>query len=87
MSLGVEGTESIATAVVSMLCRELFKQQEPSSRHTVVGQGVLVSMEAHVRQVWDACLALEGGFVGMNGIGASGTAEAIYRRLQFSSIV
>jgi transketolase len=71
--------EGIATAVVSMPCWELFEQQEPSYRRSVLGQGVRVGVEAAVRQGWDAYLGTEGGFIGMRGFGASGPAEALYR--------
>ena len=45
----------------------------------MLGQGVRIGIEAAVRQGWDAYLGPRGGFVGMRGFGASGSAEALYR--------
>lgn len=69
----------IATAVVSLPCWELFNAQDSSYRESVLGCGVRVGVEAAVRQGWDAYLGLDGGFVGMTGFGASGSAESLYR--------
>lgn len=69
----------IATAVVSLPCWELFNAQDTSYRESVLGCGVRVGVEAAVRQGWDAYLGLDGGFVGMTGFGASGSAESLYR--------
>ena len=38
-----------------------------------------MGVEAAVRQGWDAYLGLDGGFVGMTGFGASGSAESLYK--------
>lgn len=69
----------VGTAVVSMPCWELFNAQEASYRHSVLGQGVRIGIEAAVRQGWDAYVGLDGGFVGMTGFGASGPADALYK--------
>jgi transketolase len=69
----------VGTAVVSMPCWELFNAQDASYRHSVLGKGVRVGVEAAVRQGWDAYLGTDGGFVGMTGFGASGPADALYR--------
>ena len=69
----------IATAVVSLPCWELFNAQDSSYRESVLGCGVRVGVEAAVRQGWDAYIGLDGGFVGMTGFGASGSAESLYR--------
>jgi transketolase len=69
----------VGTAVVSMPCWELFNAQDASYRHSVLGKGVRVGVEAAVRQGWDAYLGIDGGFVGMTGFGASGPADELYR--------
>lgn len=71
--------EGIGTAVVSLPCWELFDQQTESYRQQVLGQGVRVAIEAAGRFGWDAYLGDRGAFVGMNGFGASGPADALYR--------
>jgi transketolase len=72
--------QGIGTAVVSMPCWELFEQQSPAYRESVLGSGVRVAVEAACRQGWDFYLGHRGGFVGMKGFGASGAADALYRK-------
>jgi transketolase len=69
------------TAVVSMPSWELFEQQDADYRASVLGApgGVRVACEAAVRFGWDRWLGERGGFVGMQGFGASGPAETLYR--------
>lgn len=50
-----------------------------SYRQQVLGQGVRVAIEAAGCFGWDAYLGDRGAFVGMNGFGASGPADALYR--------
>ena len=69
----------IGTAVVSMPCWELFNQQDLTYRNFVLGNGIRIGIEAAVRQGWDAYIGIEGGFVGMSGFGASGSAEDLYK--------
>ena len=71
--------DGIATAVVSLPCWELFNAQDDSYRKSVLGCGVRVGVEAAVRQGWDAYLGIDGGFVGMTGFGASGSADTLYK--------
>ena len=74
----------IATAVVSLPCWELFDAQDAAYRQAVLGDGVRVGIEAAVRQGWDAYLGNQGGFVGMTGFGASGPADALYKRFNIT---
>lgn len=70
--------KGLPTAVVSMPCWELFDQQEPGYREQVLGQEtVRVGVEAALRFGWDRYLGT-GGFVGMTGYGASGSAGELY---------
>lgn len=70
----------VGTAVVSMPSWELFNQQDADYRSRVLGQdAVRVGVEAAVRLGWDQYLGPRGGFVGMQGFGASGPADALYR--------
>jgi transketolase len=69
----------IGTAVVSMPCWELFKLQDKTYQRKVMGYGVRIGIEAAVRQGWDAYLGPDGGFIGMEGFGASGPADELYK--------
>ncbi len=71
----------VPTAVVSMPSWELFEAQDAGYRASVLGAagGVRVACEAAMRFGWDRWLGERGGFVGMQGFGASGPAETLYR--------
>ncbi len=71
--------DGIRTAVVSMPCWELFERRDDADRDAVLGPGtVRVAVEAAVRLGWDRWIGADGGFVGMNGFGASGPAKELY---------
>jgi transketolase len=72
--------EGIAARVVSMPCWELFEQQSATYRESVLGPGtVKVAIEAGLRFGWDRYIGPNGGFVGMEGFGASGPAKEVYK--------
>lgn len=73
--------QGIPTAAVSMPSWELFEAQDAGYRRSVLGpaDGVRVACEAAVRFGWDRWLGERGGFVGMQGFGASGPADVLYR--------
>jgi len=67
------------TAVVSMPCWELFDAQGEDYCKKVLGPGTIrVAVEAAVRMGWDRYIRSHGGFVGMNGFGASAPAEKLF---------
>ncbi|WP_189051451.1 transketolase family protein [Aliidongia dinghuensis] len=71
----------IPTAVVSMPCWDLFGAEDKHYRRMVLGpSGVRIGIEAAVRFGWDQWLGPDGDLVGMSGFGASGPADALYRR-------
>ncbi|NPC55328.1 transketolase [Caenimonas soli] len=73
--------DGVPTAVVSMPCWELFDTQDGAYRATVLPPGgTRVAVEAALRFGWDAYLGERGGFVGMQGFGASGPADALYQK-------
>jgi transketolase len=79
--------DGIPTAVVSMPCWELFDAQDASYRATVLPPGgVRVAVEAALRFGWDRYLGERGGFVGMEGFGASGPAEALYEMFGITAV-
>lgn len=72
--------EGIPTAVISMPCWSLFEKQDRAYRRAVLGEGcVRVAVEAAVKFGWERWIGEEGGFVGMSGFGASGSAEELYK--------
>src|SRR5690606_9231204 len=72
-------TEGIATAVVSMPCWELFDRQPDDYKQFVVDRStVRVAVEAAVQQGWEKYIGEDGGFVGLDRFGASGSVEDLY---------
>ena len=72
--------EGIGAAVVSVPCWELFDAQDASYREAVLGPGtVRVAVEAAIRMGWDRYIGPDGGFVGMDGFGASAPAGDLYK--------
>jgi transketolase len=73
--------QGIPTAVVSMPCRLLFEQQDPTYRKAVLGKTrARVAVEAAVELGWERYIGLEGRFVGMHSFGASGKIADVYRK-------
>jgi len=71
--------EGIPTRVVSVPCFELFAEQSAAYKAKVIGQApVRIAVEAAVRQGWERFIGEDGGFVGMEGFGASAPAEKLY---------
>ena len=71
--------KGIKAAVVSMPCWELFEAQTPDYRASVLGKAPRIGVEAAVRLGWDRWLGERSAFIGMNGFGASGPADALYK--------
>jgi transketolase len=71
--------EGVPTAVVSMPCFELFLQSDEATQAVTLGGGLRVGIEAAVGMGWDRLLGLSGLFIGMQGFGASGPYEKLYR--------
>jgi transketolase len=69
----------VPTAVISMPCWELFEQQDAAYCAQVIGADTArVAVEAAVRLGWDRYIGADGGFVGMDGFGASGPEEELF---------
>ncbi len=71
--------QSIATAVVSLPCWELFAGQDAGYREQVLGDALRVGVEAAVGFGWERWLGPDGVFIGMTGFGASAPAEELFR--------
>ncbi len=73
--------KGIATRVVSVPCMELFAQQNPAYRKSVLGEDARrIAIEAAIEQGWEKLLGEDGIFIGMNGFGASAPAEVLYEK-------
>jgi transketolase len=68
----------IAAAVVSMPSIELFEQQPPAYRKSVLGDAPRIAIEAAVRQSWDRYLRDGDVFIGMTSFGASAPAPKLF---------
>jgi transketolase len=75
----VLAADGIAVAVVSLPCWELFALQDESYHVAVMGSAPRVGVEAACGFGWDRWLGTGGVFVGMDGFGASGRGEDLYR--------
>ena len=71
--------DNIGVAVVSLPCWELFAQQDEGYRAEVLGGAPRIGVEAAAGFGWDQWLGPDGTFIGMNGFGASGNFEDLYR--------
>jgi len=76
--------EGIEAAIVSMPCFELFEQQDATYQHSVLGDAPRIGIEAQVRQGWDRWIAGNGGFIGMDGFGASAPAPQLYKHFNIT---
>ncbi len=73
--------KGIATRVVSVPCMELFMQQTPAYRKSVLGEGTRrIAIEAAIEQGWEKLLGENGIFIGMKSFGASAPAEVLYEK-------
>ncbi|MEM7475605.1 MAG: transketolase [Planctomycetota bacterium] len=77
----------IKARVVSMPCQELFDDQLPEYKESVLPADckVRIACEAGVRQCWDKYLGLDGHFVGMNSFGASAPYGELFEHFKITS--
>ncbi len=71
--------QGVPAAVVSLPCWELFGQQDPAWRASVLGAAPRLGIEAASGFGWERWLGEDGLFIGMAGFGASAPADALYR--------
>ncbi|MBL8644840.1 MAG: transketolase [Rhodospirillaceae bacterium] len=72
-------TQGIGTAVVSMVCAELFDQQSDAYKAQVLGGDVRVSVEAATTYGWIKYVGAKGASIGIDSFGASAPAPALYK--------
>jgi len=79
--------QGIATRVVSMPCFELFDDQTPDYRTSVLPKAVTmrVACEAGIRQGWDKYIGSDGEFVGMSTFGASAPFDQLYKHFKITA--
>lgn len=77
----------VKARVVSMPCQELFEDQLPEYRESVLPSSckVRVACEAGIRQCWDKYIGIEGHFVGMNSFGASAPFQQLFEHFKITS--
>jgi len=97
--LAVEAAEAleaddISARVVSIPCLDIFLEQDEKYSRSVLGKDLpKIAIEAGLRQGWDGLIGREGGFIGMDGFGASApgsdlfphfgiTADAIFKMVK-----
>lgn len=78
--------QGIRARVVSMPCFELFEDQTPAYRESVLPKAVTarVACEAGLRLGWDRYIGLEGHFVGMSSFGASAPINDLYEHFKIT---
>ena len=69
----------IAVAVVSLPCWELFSSQPASYRDDILGEVPRIGIEAASGFGWERWLGPGGVFIGMDGFGATASADTLYR--------
>ena len=84
VSLAVEAQKKLAeegifVAVVSMPCCELFDRQDGKYQEATLGTCPRIAVEAGSKYGWEKYVGLEGDIIGMDGFGASGPAEELYK--------
>ncbi len=79
--------EGIMTRVVSLPCFELFDDQTPDYRASVLPKDVTVRVacEAGIRQGWDKYIGADGQFVGMSTFGASAPFDQLYKHFKITA--
>lgn len=71
--------EGIEVAVVSMPCCELFDAQPEPYRNEVLGTAPRVAVEAAAKYGWERYVGCDGDIIGMDGFGASGPADELFK--------
>ena len=78
--------EEISARVVSLLCWELFEQQDDEYQLEVLGSAPRVSLEAAATFGWDSMVGEHGLAIGIDHFGASAPADVIAEHLGFTPI-
>ena len=72
-------TQGVSARVVSVPCMDLFLEQDENYIRSVSGKDLpKIAIEAGIRQGWDGLIGRDGGFVGMDGFGASAPGAKLF---------
>jgi transketolase len=72
--------DGIVARVVSIPCMETFEAQGEKYVRSVLGKDLpKIAVEAGIRQGWDGLIGRRGGFVGMDGFGASAPGADLFK--------
>ena len=78
--------EGVSARVVSIPCMDLFLDQDENYIRSVIGKDLpKVAVEAGIRQGWDGLIGRDGGFVGMDGFGASAPGAHLFEHFDITS--
>lgn len=78
--------QGIGADVVSMVCTELFDEQDAAYRADILPADVLkVSVEAAATYGWDRYVGADGLKIGLDRFGASAPAEVLYEKFGFTA--
>ena len=80
-------SEGYRVRVVSMPCMELFGDQTPEYRDSVLPPevSVRIACEAGIRQGWDMFIGTQGHFVGMSSFGGSAPYTMLYEHFKITA--
>lgn len=91
VSLAVDAKEALAkegmdVRVVSMPCMDLFEQQSPEYKETVLPKAVRkrVAIEAATDFGWGKYVGLDGAYITMKGFGASAPYKVLFEKFGFT---
>ena len=78
--------EGMKVRVVSMPCMDVFEEQSDEYKESVLPKAVRkrVAIEALSGFGWGKYVGLDGGYVTMNGFGASGPAGKLFEKFGFT---
>ena len=72
--------DGISARVVSVPCLDIFLEQDENYIRSITGKDLpKIVVEAGIRQGWDGLIGREGGFIGMDGFGASAPGADLFK--------
>jgi len=78
--------DGVSARVVSIPCMDLFLEQDEKYIRSVTGKDLpKIGIEAGIRQGWDELIGREGGFIGMEGFGASAPGADLFKHFGITS--
>ena len=78
--------QGIGADVVSMVCTELFDEQDAAYRADILpADAIKVSVEAATTYGWDRYVGADGIKIGLDRFGASAPAEVLYEKFGFTA--